>query len=310
MDTLGHFRDLPRLGIGTYEFSGTALALRQAVRDEPRLIDTSPLYGTEAVVGEAARGVREKFFIATKVFPDCYRPADLRHSVRESLQRLQTDYIDLLQLHWPADSVPIEETVGAMSDLVDEGIVRQLGVCNFRMTELRAAVAVAKRHPIVSNQIPYSLYDRRYESDVVPFCRDKGITVIAYSPLGGMGPGFLAERDKRRALARVAVAHGATVSQVALSWVIRKPNTMAIPRTSSTDHMAENWLAEQLTLTEPEIAILESSVRPRRERMETEERIRRAIRRRLYTSSGELSGLGRLIHSARDSARALKGRLA
>lgn len=305
MESVSNFEDLPRLGIGTHAFSGSAADLREAVADRPRLIDTSPLYGTEAVVGEAARGMRGRFFIATKVFPDAFRRQELRRSVHESLGQLQTDYLDMLQLHWPSDEVPAAETIGAMSELIDEGLLRYIGVCNFRVNELEAVVAAAGRHPVVSNQVAYSLFDRRFETDVKPYCHGHGVTFMAYSPLAGGGPELLEGRDKHHALQRIARERGVSASQVALAWTLREPGTMAIPRSSSIDHIRDNWRAEELHLTLAEIEELSSSVTPRRRRGETEENLRLALRRRLYSPSGELTAAGRFVHAARDSARNL-----
>lgn len=310
MDNMTSLADLPRLGIGTYDFHGGPQDLRNALEGQCRMIDTSPLYGTEPVVGEAARGMRSQFFIATKVFPDSYRRKALRESVMSSLRRMDTDYIDLLQLHWPTDTVPIEETIDALSDLIDEGLVRYMGVCNFRLHEVRAAVAAAKRHPLVSNQIPYSLYDRRFESEVIPYCHTNGVLVIAYSPLAGTGPTDLLRRDRRQALSRIAANRAATVSQIALAWTIRESGTIAIPRSSQINHIRENWAAEQLSLAPTEAAELSASIVPRRQRRELEERLRLTLRRRLYSSSGQLSPSGRLVHRARDAARSLKQHLA
>lgn len=303
MDDRIAFDELPSIGFGTYDFRGSAGDLREAIAPRARLVDTSPLYGTEPLVGEAAKGMRDRFFIATKVFPDSYTRTSMRTSVISSLERLEVECIDLLQLHWPTHQVPIEETLGAMDDLIGEGLIRFKGLCNFRSQEFRSAVAVRTRYPIVSNQVAYSLYDRRFANDSVSLCAELGVRLMAYSPLGGLGPDLLVKRDKGGALRRIAHRQGVPVSRVALAWAIRSPGSMAIPKSSHLERMRENALAEQLTLSSDEIRNLEASVRPRRQRTEVEERVRRIARSRLYSSSGQLTVAGRAVHTAREQTR-------
>jgi diketogulonate reductase-like aldo/keto reductase len=124
------------------------------------LIDTAESYGTEEIVGDAVKHLGNRVFIATKVSPRHFRRSDLLMAADKSLERLRTDYIDLYQLHSPTCTVPIEETIGAMEDLVDAGKIRFIGVSNFSAAELRKAQRAMSRYCIVSNQVGYSLIDR------------------------------------------------------------------------------------------------------------------------------------------------------
>jgi diketogulonate reductase-like aldo/keto reductase len=297
------------VGLGTYQFDGTIDDLRSAIGEHPVLVDTSSLYGTEEIVGRAATGYRESFFVATKVFPDKYRPDDLKQSARQSLARTGLDYIDLLQLHWPADTVPISDTIGAMEDLVDEGLVRAIGVCNFRAHELGAALDVCTRHRLVSNQFAYSLYDRRFAAEIPAFCDEQGVTVIAYSPLAGQGPDTLISRDRDGVLARIAAREAATPAQVAIAWTLRGGRAVSIPKSSSADRIRENAEAARVQLSDEDRADLEASVQPRRVRSGIEERARLVVRRTIYTPDGRLTAAGRMIEQARDGIRAVKSRI-
>jgi diketogulonate reductase-like aldo/keto reductase len=291
------------VALGTYLFSGTAQDLSAATADYPILVDTSSLYGTEAVVGAAAGASRGSFVVATKVFPDSYSAEKLKASAKTSLATMGLDWIDLLQLHWPSDAIPIDETIGAMEDLIDEGVIRAIGLCNFRPSEVIAAVEAARRHGVVSNQVAYSLYDRRFAYDVIPYCEAESITVVAYSPLGAQGPDFLRSRDSRRVLDRIAEREGATAAQVALAWAMRDGTAIALCKSSSPERMIENSRAACVRLTPQDRAALVSSIKPRRIRSQLEERVRLVVRRTLYSRSGQLNGRGRVVENSRDLLR-------
>src|ERR1035437_10117705 len=151
---------LPAIGLGTSNYTGEVEALRIGIEHGACLIDTAEIYGTEEIVGMAVRGRRDRIFLATKVAPRHFRRRDLIAAAEGSLRRLGTEYIDLYQLHWPNYRVPIEESMGAMEELVDAGKVRFVGVSNFSASELKAAQAATSSVRIVSNQVRYSLIDR------------------------------------------------------------------------------------------------------------------------------------------------------
>jgi diketogulonate reductase-like aldo/keto reductase len=181
---------IPEVGIGTFAYRGTSDLLRQGLETGALFIDTAESYGTEAVVGEAVRGIRDRAFIATKVSPEHFHERELRDSVDASLQRLGVDVVDLVQLHHPNPAIPIQETMGALGRLVDAGKVRFCGVSNFSVDQLRAAQKALGTHPVVSNQVRYNLIDRTIESGLLRYCQEQRITVIAYSPWPSHSPGY------------------------------------------------------------------------------------------------------------------------
>jgi aryl-alcohol dehydrogenase-like predicted oxidoreductase len=174
---------LPEVGIGTWNYHAGPAPLRKGLELGALFIDTAESYGTESVVREAIAGLRDRVFLATKVSPQNFRAKDLRRSVDASLQLLGVEVIDLLQLHEPSTTIPIEETMGAMADLVDAGKVRFIGVSNFSVAQLQEGQKVLSRHPIVSNQVRYNLIDRTIEKDLLQYCQKIHTTIIAYSPL-------------------------------------------------------------------------------------------------------------------------------
>ena len=249
---------IPEIGLGAWAYTGGVGPLRKGISLGARLIDTAEAYGTEDVVGDAIRPMRRDVFLATKVSPSNFRYADVIKAADSSLSRLETDVIDLYQLHWPNASVPIGETMSAMDRLVEDGKVRFIGVSNFSVAQLKEAQASA-RNRIVSNQIPYSLADRAIERDTLPFCQEKDVTVIAYSPLAkgisrlkaGLG-GVLGD---------VAEATGKTEAQVALNWCVSKESVVAIPKSDSAGRTEENCNASGWRLSEAQISLLESRSR-------------------------------------------------
>jgi len=184
---------VPEIGTGVWRYSGGVEPLRRAIELGAFLIDTAEMYGTENVVGEAVKSIRERVFIATKVSGDHLRYDDVLRAAEASLHRLDTSYIDLYQIHWPNSYVPIQETMRAMEALVDRGLVRYIGVSNFSTSELRAAQAAMSKYPIVSDQVLYNLNRREIERDLLPYCLMSQVTIIAYTPLDD---GRLAKRSQ------------------------------------------------------------------------------------------------------------------
>lgn len=230
---------VPEVGFGTWRYRDGSDAIRAAIDHGATFVDTAEIYGTEPAVAEAIRGCRQRIFLATKAAPRHFRRRDLIAAAENSLKRLGTDYIDLYQLHWPNETVPIAETMGAMEELVDAGKIRFIGVSNFDLWDLKTAQAALARHKIASNQVPYSLIDRTVEWGLLDYCRQHQITVIAYSPLGTTFANMKAA-DQNRALAWVAKSTGKTEAQVALNWVISREQIITIARTSTAEHAIEN----------------------------------------------------------------------
>ena len=249
---------IPEIGTGCYLYRGTPELLRAGVEQGATLIDTAEYYGNEEIVGQAIRGIRDRVFVATKA--NHWRRKDVFHSADVSLRKLGIETIDLYQIHWPNASVPMEETLAAMEDLVDQGKVRFIGVSNFTLPELKRAERAMRKQRIVANQVRYSLVDRTIEAQLLPYCQASRITVIAYSPLGHKFAS-LAESDRYGVLARVAAETGRTIAQVALNWCIAKPGVVTIPKTESAQHLAENCQSSDWRLTAAQMKSLDDGVR-------------------------------------------------
>jgi aryl-alcohol dehydrogenase-like predicted oxidoreductase len=243
------------------------------------LIDTAEVYArgvSEAIVGRALEGRRDEAFVATKVLPIWPSADRVEEHGRLSALRLQVDTIDLYQVHWPNPLVPLSSQMDGMRRLQGSGAVRHVGVSNFSAKRWEAA----ERHlggPVLSNQVQYSLLHRRPDRENVPYAQAHDRIVIAYSPLakgllGGrydvdhlptgsartMDPLCLRENVERampviEALRRIAGAHEATPSQVALAWLIQHPNVVAIPGASSVEQLRHNVEAADLELLDDEI---------------------------------------------------------
>jgi len=240
-------------------------------------VDTAESYGSEPVVGQAVRGVRERVFVATKVSPDHFRAADLARAADASLTRLRLDHIDLYQLHQPNPAVPLAETMGAMEALVDAGKVRFIGVSNFSLAQLKAARRALCKHPLVANQVRYNLADRTIEAELLPYCRAQGILVIAYSPLGREWQRIL-DCDPEGALTEVAQATGKSPVQVALDWCLCQDGVVVIPKGNSVAHVRENCGASGWRLTPAQKRLLDEKLQFRR-RSATEMALRSIVPR-------------------------------
>jgi diketogulonate reductase-like aldo/keto reductase len=268
--------ELPEVGLGTWKYSGGRIPLRHGLDLGSILIDTAEAYGTEEVVGEAIRGVRHKVFLATKISPFHFRRRDVKLAAEASLRHLKTDYIDLYQLHWPNLIVPLEETMGAMEDLANEGKIRFIGVSNFLVHEMQRAQAALSRHRIFSNQVRYSLIDRTVEGKLLEYCEQNEIAVIAFTPLGH-GLDRLAEMDPDGWLDRIGKQCGKTRAQVALNWCLSKKGVITIPKASTIDRVAENCGASGWSLSPEQLRELSANIRFRR-RGSLEMALRRSAR--------------------------------
>lgn len=241
--------EIPALGFGTWQLSGAQCeeALAVALTDGYRHIDTAQVYGNEREVGRAIRGSfvkREEVFLTTKVARDRMREGDLQRSVEESLERLATDCVDLLLLHWHVPDVPLKETMAALCEVKRRGLVRHIGVSNFTVDLLDQAVSHADE-PLVANQVEYHPYLN--VKPVLTACRKHGMALIAYAPLA-KGRVF---SDPR--LVRIGEAYGKNGGQVALRWLIQQPGVAAIPRSSKAEHIRQNNDIFDFELTEAEM---------------------------------------------------------
>lgn len=239
------------MGIGGYTARDTSqdthyiAMLREGCARGMTFIDTAESYGdrhSEELVGRAIQGQREKVIIATKVSPENLSYSGVLLAVERSLRRLQTDYIDLYQIHWPNPLIPLHETLSALRRVYREGVIRAIGVSNFSLVELKHVQSVYPDLPISSLQVEYSLFDRTIEQDLLPYCTQENIMIIAYSPLD---KGRLATHE---GLSAIAAQYNATAAQMALRWLTEWPGVVAIPKATTLQHIEENAAAADIPL--------------------------------------------------------------
>jgi len=236
-------------------------ALRLGLENGINLIDTAEIYGSEPIVAEAIRGFnRDELFIATKVWPTHLKYNSVIKAARNSARRLGVRYIDLYQVHFPNRRVPITETMRAMEQLVDEGLIRFIGLSNFNLNQVIEAQGALKKYEVVSLQMPYSLIDRRIEADIIPYAKRENLAILCYYPLGH---GRLIREFPRDLVEMVSRNHGPrTPAQIALNWIITKhENAFPIPRASNPMHVRENLGAVGWRLSDEEIKAIEEGVR-------------------------------------------------
>jgi diketogulonate reductase-like aldo/keto reductase len=251
------------IGQGTWRLDGgdrdTAIAaLRRGLDLGMDHIDTAEMYGdAEDMVGEAIAGRRDKVFLVSKVLPrNASRHGTLRACER-SLARLGTDRLDCYLLHWRGDH-PLDDTIAAFEQLRQEGKIGSWGVSNFDVDDLEEARAIAGAGAIACNQVLYHLQERGIEHAVLPWCERHRVAVVGYTPFGD-GPFPGPRTAAGRVLERIASAHGATVRQVALRFLVRRPSLFAIPKAGNPEHTAENVGAGDLKLTAAELALIDDA---------------------------------------------------
>ena len=255
-------QQVPEIGLGTWKYKGSPDALLKGIELGANLIDTAEMYRNESSVGEAVKSNREKVLIATKVSGSHLNYDSVLKAAENSLRQLDDSIIDLYQIHWPNKNVPIFETLRAMETLVDRGMVRYIGVSNFSVSELREAMLGMNKYPIVSNQVLYNLKKRDIERDLIPFCVDNNVTVIAYTPLAD---GSLASRSRflpdigGAVLEGIAEEVGKTPAQVALNWCLSRPNMIVIPKSSNVTRTVENCEASGWSLSHDQVARLDEA---------------------------------------------------
>jgi diketogulonate reductase-like aldo/keto reductase len=217
------------------------------------LVDTAEMYadgGAEALVGEAIAGRRDELFLISKVLPEnATRPGTLA-ACEHSLQRLGTDRLDLYLLHWRGN-VPLEETLDAFAALVDAGKIRYWGVSNFDVVDMIELRGLADGRNAATDQVLYNLTRRGIEYDLMPWCRNRNVPIMAYSPIE---QGRLLDHEE---LKDVAVRHNAQPAQVALAWLLRQDGVVAIPKAANVAHVRENHAARALYLTREDLAALD-----------------------------------------------------
>ncbi|MDE4455494.1 aldo/keto reductase [Psychrobacter sp. DAB_AL62B] len=243
--------NIPVLGLGTWQSTGQDCidVVSQGLKMGYEHIDTAQAYDNEKEVGQGIKlsGVaRDKFFLTTKIFPDDmkFEPEKLIAAAKRSLENLDTDYVDLLLLHWPDDRVPLSETIPALCELQKQGLTRNIGVSNFNIAHIIEAEKYADV-PIVVNQVEFHPFIK--QKTLQTFLNNHHILLEAYSPLA-RGDVFDNEIIKE-----IADKHGITPAQVSLAWILSDKHRIAIPKTSNPDHLQGNLDAINVQLSADEI---------------------------------------------------------
>lgn len=236
------------LGQGRHPVAVETEALNTGISLGMTLIDTSGNYGhglSEQFIGKVIANQRDKIFLVSKVEGDEIEGDGIARACAASLSRLATDHLDLYLLHWPVPSKHFPGIVAAFEKLRAEKKIRAWGVSNFNVGQMEDLVRVPDGHQCATNQVSYSLNDRGIERDLLPWCAQHNMPVMAYSPLGG--DHHLVINDNT--LMQIGAAHGCSAAAVALAWVIRSGKVIAIPESGSPEHMKENAVALSLALT-------------------------------------------------------------
>jgi diketogulonate reductase-like aldo/keto reductase len=256
---------VPAFGQGTWHMgedrrraADEEAALKLGIDLGVTLIDTAEMYGhgvAEEIVGRAIAGKRDRLFIVSKVLPYNASQKGVIEACERSLKRLQTDRIDLYLLHWRG-SVPLAETIAGFARLQREGKIRHHGVSNFTTEDMKEWVGLAGGETVASNQILYNLGRRGPEWELIPWCRERAISIMAYTPL-----------DQGRmlgnhALNEIAGRHGASTAQVALAWLLRRDGMIVIPKATQAAHVRDNRGALDLRLDADDLAALDRAFPP------------------------------------------------
>jgi diketogulonate reductase-like aldo/keto reductase len=262
--TLPDGTEVPALGQGSWHMgergadrAREASALRLGIDLGLTLIDTAEMYaegGAEEVVAEAIAGRRDEVFLVSKVYPHNAGGRKLEQALERSLRRLRVETLDLYLLHWRG-SIPLADTVAAMERMRAAGKLRRWGVSNLDEDDLEELGAALP--DCATDQVLYNLEHRGVEFDLLPFCRGRGMPVMAYSPVG-QGGALL----RHPALREVAARHGATPAQVALAWTLREPGVISIPKATDPEHVRQNAKARDLVLEAADLATLDAAFPP------------------------------------------------
>jgi len=261
---------VPVLGQGTWRMGekksahdGEVAALRLGIDLGMTLIDTAEMYGeggAEEVVADAIEGQRERMFLVTKVYPHHASRTELPKACERSLKRLRIDAIDLYLLHWRERTPALEETVYTFEKLRYAGKIKRWGVSNFDVDDMKELLAIGSGCNCAANQVLYNLENREIEFDLLPLLtRDSShvTPIMAYSPVGHSG-----RLLKNARLRKIAARHDATPAQIALAWVLRQPDVIAIPKASSENHVRDNAHSIEIALTKEDLVELDHEFPP------------------------------------------------
>lgn len=256
---------IPVLGQGTWGMAESKhpreqelQALRLGLDLGMTLIDTAEMYangGAEKLVGEAIAGRRDQVFLVSKVLPHNASRNGTVNACERSLRRLKTDHLDLYLLHW-REQIPLEQTFSAFEALLRNGKIRYWGVSNFDLSDMKEVESLPGGEAVATDQVLYNLERRGIEYDLLPWCRQRQMPVMAYSPIE---QGRMLNHATLRAIAE---SHGATPAQVALAWVLRQEKVVAIPRAGIPEHIRQNRGALDLQLTSQDLAELDRDFPP------------------------------------------------
>ena len=251
--------NIPVLGLGTWQSTGQDCidVVSQGLKMGYEHIDTAQAYGNEKEVGQGIKqsGIaRDKFFLTTKIFPDDmkFEPEKLIAAAKRSLDNLDTDYVDLLLLHWPDDRVPLSETIPALCELQKQGLTRHIGVSNFNIANIIEAEKYADV-PIVVNQVEFHPFIK--QQTLQTFLNNHHILLEAYSPLAR---GDVFDND---IIKEIAERHSITPAQVSLAWILSDKHRIAIPKTANPEHLQGNLDAINVQLSADEIEKISSLAR-------------------------------------------------
>jgi diketogulonate reductase-like aldo/keto reductase len=246
------------LGQGRHPAAVEEEALRTGVSLGMTLIDTSGNYGngrSEQFIGHVIAGQRDRIFLVSKVEGDQVSGDGIARACAASLARLGSGYLDLYLLHWPVPSAQFSGVVAAFEHLRAAGKIRAWGVSNFNVGQMEDLFRVPDGTRCATNQVPYSLNNRGIERDVLPWCIQHKLPVMAYSPLGGDNNLVIADST----LAQIGAIHGCSAAAVALAWVVRSGSVIAIPESGSPAHVKENAVALSTALTPQDLQTLDAA---------------------------------------------------
>jgi diketogulonate reductase-like aldo/keto reductase len=249
-----------RIGDDRRKRAEELLALHTGIDLGSVLIDTAEMYGngrSEELVADVIAGRREQIYLVSKVLPENASRRGAIAACEQSLKRLRTDYLDLYLLHWRG-SVPLAETLDVFATLRERGLVRHYGVSNFDRADMQEAAALPGGAAVATNQVLYNLEQRGIEWDLLPWCRERGMPVMAYSPLGSNSRRLRTHPVLKKLAARL----GASPARVALAWLLRGPEVVVIPKASSEAHVRDNHAALGLDLSPDDLAELDRTFPP------------------------------------------------
>jgi len=256
---------MPKLGIGTWRMGERAGdrdreigALRHALDLGVKMIDTAEMYGeggAERVIGMALGARRDSVFLVSKVYPQNASRKGVVEACERSLARLETDQLDLYLLHWRG-RYPLAETIEGFETLRAAGKIRHWGVSNFGPSDMAELIGAPGGRAVATNQVLYNLGRRGIEFDLLPWQRQRKVTTMAYTPLEPL------QRQPHGVLQTISRRHGVTPAQVALAWVLRQPDVVAIPKAVSLEHVNDNRAALDLTLDADDLAQLDAAFPP------------------------------------------------